>query len=167
MKRQTAWVAIVLLSLFLSVIFPASASAQGRSAPTAGTTRVSVSSDGAQTDDVSFEPSISATGRFVAFSSVATNLVSGDTNGVSDVFVHDRKTGQTTRVSVASDGTEANSFSDAPSISASGRYVAFFSLASNLVSGDTNGTGDIFVHDWQGGGSVEEPLPAELDAGDY
>jgi hypothetical protein len=148
MKRQTAFVAIALLSLLLTVTFPVSASGQGRSAPTAGTTtRVSVASDGTQGNDYSAEASLSATGRFVAFNSPASTLVSGDTNGVVDVFIHDRKTGQTTRVSVASDGAQANDFSDAPSISASGRYVAFFSNASNLVSGDTNGTGDIFVHD--------------------
>ena len=142
------------ISLTISVLIVASllvspASASPRSAPTAGTTtRVSVASDGTQGNDFSAEASISATGRFVAFSSVATNLVSGDTNGVPDVFVHDRKTGQTTRVSVASDGSQGDDFSDAPSISASGRYVAFFSNASNLAEGgDTNGTGDIFVHD--------------------
>ena len=117
-------------------------------APTAGTTtRVSVASDGTQGNDFSVEPSISASGRYVAFNSLASNLVSGDTNGVVDVFVHDRKTGQTTRVSVASDGTQGNELSDAPSISDDGRYVAFFSNASNLVSGDTNETGDVFVHD--------------------
>ena len=81
MKRQTAFVAIALLSLFLTVTFPASALGQGRSAPTAGTTtRVSVASDGTQGNDFSGDSSISATGRFVTFDSPATNLVSGDTN---------------------------------------------------------------------------------------
>ena len=75
--------------------------------------------------------------------------------------------GTTTRVSVRSNGTQGNGLSLHPSLSATGRYVAFDSEASNLVSGDTNGTGDVFVHDWQGLGSVEEPLPAELEAGDY
>jgi hypothetical protein len=77
-----------------------------------------------------------------------------------------------TRVTVASDGTQGNgnSFDPYPSsISANGRYVAFESVATNLVSGDTNGVTDIFVHDQQSVGSVEEPLPAELEleAGDY
>jgi hypothetical protein len=148
MKRRTVFIAIALLSLLLTVTFPASASGQGRSAPTAGTTtRVSVASDGAQGNNFSGDSALSATGRFVAFHSDASNLVSGDTNGVPDVFVHDRKTGQTTRVSVASDGTQGNADSHFPSLSANGRYVAFDSFANNLVSGDNNGLVDTFVHD--------------------
>jgi len=115
------------------------------------TTRVSVASDGTQSNHDSYNPSISANGRYVAFESEATNLVSGDTNNFRDIFVHDRQTGQTTRVSVASDGTQANGHSFDPSISADGRYVVFESLASNLVSGDTNDHQDIFVHDRQTG----------------
>ena len=141
------FITVISLSLIVLPMSSAQAVAPMRE-PAAGTTRrVSVASDGTQGNDFSAEASISATGRYVAFDSPATNLVNGDTNGVIDVFVHDWKTGQTTRVSVASDGTQANDFSDAPSISASGRYIAFQSAASNLVSGDTNGTGDIFVHD--------------------
>jgi archaellum component FlaF (FlaF/FlaG flagellin family) len=112
---------------------------------TGQTTRVSVASDGTEGNGRSWAPSISADGRYVAFYSEASNLVPGDTNGRADVFVHDRLTGQTTRVSVASDGTEGNGASEFPRISADGRYVAFISDASNLVPGDTNGTGDIFV----------------------
>ena len=115
------------------------------------TTRVSVASDGTQSNNSSYNPSISANGRYVAFESEATNLVRGDTNNFRDIFVHDRQTGQTTRVSVASDGTQANGHSYDPSISADGRYVAFASLANNLVSGDTNDQQDIFVHDRQTG----------------
>ncbi len=115
------------------------------------TTRVSVVSDGTQGNGLSFFSSISADGRFVAFESDASNLVASDTNAVSDIFVHDRQSGQTTRVSVASDGTQGNSDSFSPSISADGRIVAFASAASNLVPGDTNGRGDIFVHDRQTG----------------
>ena len=132
---------------------------------TGQTTRISVVSDSTQANGYSDVPSISANGRYVAFHSFASNLVSDDTNGVADVLVHDLKTGQTTRVSVASNGTQANDNSDGFSISAAGGSVAFYSDASNLVSGDTNGTGDIFVQ--QGVGSVDEPLPAELDASDY
>ena len=124
-----------------------------RAAP-GNTTRVSVASDGTQANGGSFTPSISADGRYVAFASIAVNLVSGDTNGVQDIFVHDRQTGQTTRVSVASGGAQANGPSFDPSISADGRYVAFASNASNLVSGDTNNTGDIFVHDRQTGATT-------------
>jgi Tol biopolymer transport system component len=118
---------------------------------TGQTTRVSVATGGGQANLASLDPSISADGRYVAFVSAATNLVSGDTNNFQDIFVHDRQTGQTTRVSVASDGTQANGHSYDPSISADGRYVAFASLASNLVSGDTNGAWDVFVHDRQTG----------------
>ena len=118
------------------------------------TTRVSVASDGSQGTDLSYNPSVSGDGRFVAFWSTASNLVPGDTNGRSDVFVHERATGVTTRVSVASDGSQGGGGSSggttgsfAPSISADGRFVAFFSYDSNLVSGDTNSVPDIFVHD--------------------
>ncbi|MBM7171212.1 PD40 domain-containing protein [Streptomyces sp. G44] len=95
------------------------------------------------------EPSISGDGRYVAFESVARALVSGDTNGHRDVFVRDRTTGTTQRVSVAGNGTQGNNWSFDPSISTDGRYVAFRSGASNLVPGDTNAADDIFVHDRQ------------------
>ncbi len=113
------------------------------------TTRVSVSSGGTQANGESFAPSISGDGRFVAFVSSATNLVTGDTNGFSDIFVRDLQTNTTTRVSVASGGAEANNASFAPAISRDGRFVAFVSNANNLVAGDTNGVSDIFVHDLQ------------------
>jgi RHS repeat-associated protein len=109
------------------------------------TTRVSVASDGTEGDDVSWWPSISADGRFVAFESWASNLVVSDTNEMRDIFVHNRQTGETTRVSIASDGTEGNGGSVRPSISDDGRFVAFWSWASNLVVSDTNGRGDVFV----------------------
>ncbi|MEW6074124.1 MAG: hypothetical protein AB1726_16205 [Planctomycetota bacterium] len=115
------------------------------------TTRVSVSSEGAQGDEDGDEPVISADGRFVAFSSKATNLVAGDTNARRDVFVHDRQSGETTRVSVSSEGTAGNGDSYSPSISADGRCVAFESGASNLVGGDTNARWDVFVHDLKPG----------------
>jgi len=91
--------------------------------------------------------SISADGRYVAFQSSALTLASPDFNGSDDVFVHDRVNGVTTRVSVASNGTEGNGASQGASLSADGRYVAFFSFATKLVPGDTNGTWDVFVHD--------------------
>jgi len=83
----------------------------------------------------------------VAFTSPATNLVPGDTNGGQDVFVHDRRTGTTERVSVDSAGTESNGSSERPAISADGRFVAFWSSATNLAPGDTNSLIDVFVHD--------------------
>ena len=117
------------------------------------TERVSVASDGAETNSGSSWPTISADGRFAAFHSGATNLVPGDTNGEDDVFVRDRGTGATERVSVASDGTQGTCpnknacVSSYAALSADGRFVAFRSFAVNLVPGDTNGRGDIFVHD--------------------
>jgi Tol biopolymer transport system component len=77
--------------------------------------------------------------------------VAGDTNGSYDVFVYDRQTGQTIRVSVDSTGVQGNGESFWPSISSDGRYVVFDSLAMNLVAGDTNGSRDIFVRDRQRG----------------
>jgi hypothetical protein len=110
---------------------------------------VSVASDGTQGNADSYNPSISADGRYVTFSSDASNLVEGDTNEGTDIFVHDRVTGETQRVSVASDGTQGNGSDDWISsfISADGRYVAFSYLADNLVRGDTNGVQDVFEHD--------------------
>jgi LPXTG-site transpeptidase (sortase) family protein len=117
------------------------------SAAPGNTTRVSVGLGGVQGNGSSLSSSISADGRYVAFYSSANNLVSGDTNAVSDVFVYDRVANTTTRVSVDSGGAEGNASSAYPSISADGRYVAFHSYAANLVGGDTNGDQDIFVHD--------------------
>lgn len=112
------------------------------------TTRVSVDSSGAQSSvEFGTDPAISADGRFVAFHCAASNLVTGDTNGVSDVFLHDRQTGATTRVSVDSSGAQSDMGSTFPSISRDGRYVAFRSDATNLVLGDTNVAADVFVHD--------------------
>ncbi|MCP4166381.1 MAG: hypothetical protein GY759_10865, partial [Chloroflexi bacterium] len=113
------------------------------------TERISVASDGSQSDGNSKYASISGDGRFVTFGSEATNLVPGDTNGASDVFVHDRATGQTTRVSISSNASEANGSSYLPTISDDGRFVAFESAASNIVAEDTNGVNDVFVHDLQ------------------
>jgi Tol biopolymer transport system component len=115
------------------------------------TERVSVDSSGMEGNSVSWDASISADGRYVAFASFADNLVPGDTNGMYDIFVHDRQTGLTERVSVDSSGVEGNGLCEGPSISANGRYVAFDSLADNLVPGDTNSFVDIFVHDRQTG----------------
>jgi Tol biopolymer transport system component len=114
---------------------------------TGTTIRISVASDRSQANAGSFAPALSADGQFVAFSSSASNLVNGDSNNGEDVFVHELNSSQTMRLSVASDGTQGNGPSYGRSISADGRFVAFSSLASNLVSGDTNETDDVFVHD--------------------
>ncbi len=113
----------------------------------ATTLRVSVSSSGGQANSESLRASISADGGFVVFDSGATNLVTGDTNQVDDVFVHDMSSGATVRVSVNSSGIQGNSYSSDPCISSDGRFVAFQSFSTNLVTGDTNGAADIFVHD--------------------
>jgi hypothetical protein len=119
---------------------------------TATTRRVSVSSGGGEANGPSLVPSISADGRFVVFNSHASNLVANDANGtINDVFVHDLQTGTTSLVSVSSTGVQGNSSSLIPSVSADGRYVAFTSFASNLVSGDTNNAYDVFVRDRQTG----------------
>ncbi|MEK7612516.1 MAG: hypothetical protein AAB407_04195, partial [Patescibacteria group bacterium] len=110
------------------------------------TVRVSISSNGTQGNGSSFGHSISADGRYVAFSSNAFNLVPNDTNGASDIFAHDRQTNMTSRLSIDSSGNQANNVSGSPSISADGRYVTFHSVASNLVTNDTNGVSDVFVH---------------------
>jgi hypothetical protein len=109
-------------------------------------TRVSVLTSGLEAAGGSFQPDLSADGRYVTFRSTAP-LVADDTNGQQDIFRHDRTTGVTVRVSVATDGTQANGHSSAPRISADGRYVVFESLATNLVAGDTNQLGDIFLRD--------------------
>ncbi len=118
-----------------------------RDRQTGTTERVSVSGVESQANDNSGDPAISADGRYVAFSSGATNLVSGDTNAASDVFVRDRQAGDTVRVSVDSDGDQNSSDSYAPHIDADGLRVAFSAEDSNLIAGDTNGYTDAFVHD--------------------
>jgi len=129
-----------------------------------GTTElVSVDSHGVQGDFVSLDSAVSADGRMVAFRSFAANLVPGDTNGQPDVFVRDRVSGTTIRVSVDSAGGEANGNEGAfqpVSISADGRFVAFQSLASNLVPNDTNATSDIFVHDQATGATTRVSVDA-------
>ena len=122
---------------------------------TGQTSLISVGSDGAQGNRDSNNPFISADGRYVVFYSSASNFVPMDIDGRTDVFLRDRQTDITTCVSVSSNGTLGNNTSSYPAISSDGRYVAFYSSASNLVSGDTNGQGDVFVHDRQ----ISEPPP--------
>ncbi|TDC43527.1 hypothetical protein E1166_03615 [Micromonospora sp. KC213] len=121
---------------------------------TGTTSRVSQSTAGVVGDSSSYGQSLSPDGRYVSFTSDATNLVPGDTNGVSDGFVHDRRTGSTSRVTLTNGGTEADARSYAPAISADARFVAFVSEATNVVPGDTNGVADIFLRDRQAGTTV-------------
>lgn len=113
------------------------------------TARVSVGPGGVQADGPSLIfPSISRDGRYVAFTSQATNLVPGDTNGKADAFVHDRQTGETILVSRGPAGEPGDAASYAPSITADGRFVAFTSEAGNLASGDAGaGAADVFLFD--------------------
>jgi Tol biopolymer transport system component len=116
---------------------------------TGATTRVSVATGGAAGNSNSLNPSVSDDGRFVVFGSAATNLVTGDTNNKRDIFVHDRQTGTTRRVSAGA--AQANNDSVSPAISGDGRVISFSSTATNLVTGDSNTVADVFV--------VGNPLP--------
>lgn len=143
-----------------------------------GTTlRVSVNGNGGEGNGKSDGPALSADGRYVAFESTATNLLAadptaqdvprvprnldptgriegGDDNFASDIFVHDLKTGATKRVSVASDGSEAKGDSYHAAISGDGRRVAFVSVATNLVAGDTDHFREVFLHDLDSGATT-------------
>lgn len=120
---------------------------------TGQTTRISVSSAGLQGNGNSFDADISADGRFVVFTSAASNLVAGDTNNAPDIFCHDRQTATTTRVSVGTGGAQImlSLGANTGSISADGRYVAFASADNNIVPGDNCIHDDIFCHDRQTG----------------
>jgi Tol biopolymer transport system component len=114
--------------------------------------RASVATDTMQANNESVTPSISANGRYVTFTSLADNLLPGDTNGDRDVFLHDRVSGATELISQATDGTQGNfasgGFGAGPArVSDDGRYVIFGSFANNLVANDTNGFDDVFVRD--------------------
>lgn len=115
------------------------------------TTRVSVDSAGVQGNQGSGNPVCSSDGRYLAFHSNATNFAPADTNGEEDIFLHDRQTGRTNRISMSSAGAQGNDYSSDPQISADGNYVVFESRATNLVPGDTNHSPDIFLHDPQRG----------------
>jgi len=140
--RSRVGAAVRILAGALALLAPAAGASAGT------TERVSVDSGGNEANGESrFRPAISADGSFVAFTSFATNLVPADGNRTMDVFVHDRSTGVTERVSVDGAGNPANGYSFNPTISADGRFVAFSSYATNLVAGDTNRVVDVFVHD--------------------
>lgn len=143
MRKTTKIGVVSILVGALACLVPVAA------AGPAGTVRVSISSAGVEADGESWWPSISRDGRFVAFRSLASNLLGPgvDTNGKGDIFVRNLDKGGTVRVSVSSSGAQSNGHSKRPSISADGRYVAFQSMAWNLVPGDTNQREDIFVHD--------------------
>lgn len=109
--------------------------------------RVSTDSDGVEANGISLESVFSPDGTKVAFRSSASNLVAGDTNGTPDIFVKDLTTGIMTRVSTASDGSQANGYSDNAVFSPDGQKIAFLSSASNLISDDKNNQTDLFIKD--------------------
>ena len=123
---------------------------------TGAITRLSTNASGAEaTGGSSSNPAISPDGTFVIFESAATNLVAGDTNGVQDLFLKDLRTGEVVRISTDSNGAQATGGDSAIfSVSSDGRFVAFGSLSTNLVPGDTNGQRDIFIKDLKTGAVV-------------
>ena len=142
MFKKLQFLATILLGLSLALSFPTGSKA----AETGQTVRISVMVGGQEANSDSSNAAISADGRYVAFDSYASNLVS-DTNNTRDVFVRNTLTGLVSRVSIAGDGSQSNNESSTPAISRDGRYVAFQSAADNLVANDTNNSTDIFVRD--------------------
>ncbi|MBP2227849.1 Tol biopolymer transport system component/Ca2+-binding RTX toxin-like protein [Azospirillum agricola] len=136
-----------------------------RDLQTGTVTLASAAADGTAGNLSGSATALSQDGRYVVFTSSASNLVAGDTNGQSDVFVKDMQTGAIVRASTASDGTQGNDRSTLGSVSADGRFVAFASDASNLVAGDTNGAQDIFVKDLQTGTLTRASVRADGGGG--
>src|SRR5262249_21210465 len=129
---------------------------------TATTTLISVGLAGAATDQPSFPATISDDGRYCAFQSSATNIVSGDTNGFADIFFKDLQAGTTEIAVYASNGSLANGSSPLPQMTPDARYISFVSFASNLVPNDTNGVGDFFVLDRSPGCNLLSQFPVSL-----
>ncbi|CAN5372874.1 hypothetical protein BH10PSE4_BH10PSE4_16780 [soil metagenome] len=121
---------------------------------TGAVTRVSTDSAGGQANSYSIAPVFSPDGTKIAFESYASNLVPGDTNGVSDIFIKDLVSGAIARISTDSAGGQANQFAEAAMFSPDGTKIVFTSYASNLVTGDTNGTADVFIKDLTTGADV-------------
>ena len=132
--------------------------------PAFACTTVPIDNTGVQGDGDSLDPSVSRNGRFVVYTSRATNLVAGDTNNFADIFVFDRVAGQNVRVSVDNNGAQGNGDSEFASISATGRYVVFTSRATNLVVGqvDNNAATDVFLHDRDVNGSGVFDTPGNI-----
>jgi TolB protein len=109
------------------------------------TYRISVSSGGRQSNGSSVGIAISSGGRYCLFSSTATNLVEGDSNGQTDLFLRDRRLGTTVRIDVSTSGSQPNGPVRFSALSANGRWTVFGSPATNLVAGDTNAVRDVFA----------------------
>ena len=130
--------------------------------------RVSTSASGAQGDANSFTARVSSDGRFIVFSSLSSNMVSGDTNGVTDIFLKDMLTGDVTRVSTTATGAQSSGgTSVVPSLTPDGRFLLFEGTANNLVPGDTNAQSDVFLKDLKTGSIVRVSTDAAGVQGDY
>lgn len=123
-------------------------------------TRISVDEGGTQANERSFAPRFGPNGAALVFSSLASNLVSDDTNGAADIFMKDLTSGVVTRLSVAEDGTEADGSSASPRLSSNGRLLVFESSATNLIAGDTNLATDVFVRNLDDGSLVRVSVTA-------
>jgi Ca2+-binding RTX toxin-like protein len=134
---------------------------------TGTTTRISVDTTGGDTNALSSLPTISDDGRYVIFHTIASDLVDGDTNGSSDVFIRDVQTGTTTLVSVPAGGGLGDSHSGNADLSADGRYVVFNSSATNMVAGDTNGQADVFIRDLQTGTTTRVSVGDDEGQGNF
>ena len=157
-KRFMQVIILVIAGISLAAILAAAGSAQQKALTSSSyggyggaTELISKTSDDAQANHDSYDPDISADGRYVVFSSNASNLVYGDTNNKTDIFIKDNQTGGINRISVSATGDQSNGSSYSPSISGNGRYIIFDSLASNLVPADTNSWFDTFRKDNQTG----------------
>ena len=111
------------------------------------TSLVSISSEGTPGEGISYGPTISENGRYVVFTSKASNLVQNDNNGFGDVFLHDRQTGETRLISISNNGEQGNGTSGGPVITPNGRYIVYSSVADNLIDGDINLGNDLFLFD--------------------
>ncbi|WP_369172576.1 TolB family protein [Streptomyces sp. R28] len=143
--------AVALATAFVAATVALAGTPAGAAPRVPSIERVTLSATGEQGNGHAYGPEFSADGRFAAFTADASNLVPGDTNGVSDAFVRDLRKGTVERVSVSSAGAQADQRSSVQAISADGRYVLFRSNARNLVHWDTPpadaGADDIYLHD--------------------
>lgn len=137
-----------------------------RDVVTGVTTRVSTDGNGRQANNASYDAAIAPTGGHVALSSLASNLVTGDTNGTRDVFLKTLATGKMIRVSISNTERQARSSSGLEDISADGRSVVFSSFAANLVSGDDNNQGDVFVRNRVDGTTLRVSRRGSIDGND-
>jgi Tol biopolymer transport system component len=158
-SRRLEVTARILAGLAVAFALVASPAAAGRTTERLSSEHLAIGEDDFLQDAGRVNAAVTPDGRFVAFGSHASDIVPGDTNGQEDVFVRDRATGATERVSVPDGGGEADGASLDPAISADGRFVAFRSSASNLVSGDTF-PWDVFVHD-RATGATEKVTPEQ------